>query len=109
MSEREPIRILHVADIHLGIESYGPLDPSTGLSGRVADFLRGLDQAVDEALAGGIDLVLFAGDFYRTRDPNPTYQRELARRIRRLSEAAIPTFLLAGNHDLPMATGRASS
>ncbi len=109
MTEERPIRILHLADIHLGVESYGPLDPTTGLSGRVGDFLRGLDQAIEEALSGEIDLVLFAGDFYRTRDPNPTHQRELARRIRRLSDAAVPTFLLAGNHDLPAATGRASS
>ena len=104
------IRLLHFADLHLGVENYGRLDPATGLSSRVADFLRAFDQLVEFALSEHIDLVLFAGDAFKTRTPSPTYQREFAKRIRRLAvEGAIPTFLLAGNHDLPNAAGRAHS
>ncbi len=101
------IRLLHFADLHLGMENYGRIDPATGLSTRLTDFLRSYDQVVDYALANGIGLVVFAGDAYKTRDPNPTYQREFARRIRRLSAAGIPTVLIAGNHDTPSAIGRA--
>jgi len=56
-----------------------------------------------------VDLVLFCGDAYRSRDPSQTHQREFARRLARLSEAGIPVFLLVGNHDLPHALGRASA
>ena len=59
------------------------------------------------ALANSVDLVLLAGDAYKGRDPSQTHQREFARRLRRLSAAGIPTFLLVGNHDLPAASGRA--
>ncbi|MHB1004624.1 MAG: metallophosphoesterase family protein [Chloroflexota bacterium] len=104
-----PIRILHVADIHLGTELYGKLNPATGLSTRVGDFLATLDRIVDDALAKKLDLALFCGDIYRTRDPNPTYQREFAMRVHRLASSGMPVFLLVGNHDLPVATGRASS
>ncbi len=104
-----PVRILHLADIHLGTELYGKLDAATGLSTRVGDFLVALDQAVDDALARHVDVFLFCGDAYRTRDPNPTYQREFALRVRRLASAGVQVFLLVGNHDLPLATGRASS
>ena len=104
------IRVLHFADLHLGVENYGRLDPATGLSSRVGDFLRALDSLVDYALSEQVDLVLFAGDAFKTRTPSPTYQRELAQRIRRLAvEGGIPTFLLVGNHDLPHAAGRAHS
>ena len=104
------IRVLHFADLHLGVENYGRLDPATGVSSRVADFLRAFDALVDHALSENVDLVLFAGDAFRTRTPSPTYQREFARRIRRLAvEAGIPTFLLVGNHDLPHAAGHAHS
>ncbi|MBU0493521.1 MAG: exonuclease SbcCD subunit D [Chloroflexi bacterium] len=102
-------RILHLADIHLGMENYGRLDPSTGLSTRAVDFLARLDELVDYARQNGVDLVLFAGDAFKTRDPNPTYQREFARRLVRLVRDGIPVFLLVGNHDLPNARGRASS
>ncbi len=101
------IRLLHLADTHLGVESYGRLDPATGLSSRLGDFLAVLDQVVDHAVAHRVDVVVFAGDAYKTRDPSPTHQREFARRIRRLCLAGIPCFLLVGNHDLPNAQSRA--
>jgi exonuclease SbcD len=103
------IRLLHFSDLHLGVENYGRLDPKTGLSTRLGDFLQSFDTIVEYALEEDVDLVLFCGDAYKTRDPNPTYQREFAKRIRRLSEADIPVFLLAGNHDLPLATGKADT
>jgi exonuclease SbcD len=102
-----PIKVLHFADVHLGAENYGRLDPSTGLSSRLTDFLSAIDRIIDVAVAEKVDLVVFAGDAYKTRDPSPTYQREFARRIRRLSQAGLPTILLAGNHDMPTAVGRA--
>jgi len=102
------IRILHFGDLHLGIENYGRFDPQTGLSSRLADFLRAFDQLVDFAARETVDLVVFAGDAFKTRDPSPTYQREFARRIHRLAcQLDIPTFLLVGNHDLPNAASRA--
>ena len=104
-----PIRILHFADLHIGMENYGRLDPETGLNLRVVDFLRRMDELVDYAIAHEADAVLFAGDAFRTRTPSPTHQREFAQRIRRLSEATIPTVLLAGNHDIPLMEQRASS
>lgn len=103
------MRLLHFADLHLGIENYGTIDPSTGLSTRVADFLAAFDAIVDRAIADPVDAVLFAGDAFKNRDPNPTIQREFARRIRRLSEARIPIVLLVGNHDLPNAATRATA
>jgi exonuclease SbcD len=102
------IRVLHFADLHLGVENYGRLDPTTGLSSRIADFLHVFDTLVDYALSEGVDLVLFAGDAFKTRTPSPTYQREFARRIRRLAVQGGPqVFLLAGNHDLPQVANRA--
>jgi exonuclease SbcD len=103
------IRILHLADLHIGMENYGRIDPATGLNGRVMDFLRQLGGVVDHALENEIDLVLFAGDAYKTREPNSTYRREFARRIKRLADAGIPVILLVGNHDLPAQERRASS
>lgn len=103
------IRILHLADVHLGVETYGRIDPSTGLNSRLLDFAAALDQVVDYALDGDVHLVLFAGDAYRNRDPNSTCQREFARRIWKLASNGVQVFLLVGNHDLPAAAGRANS
>ena len=103
------MRVLHFSDLHIGVENYGRPDPDTGLSTRLGDFLAALDQVVEFALAGSVDLVLLAGDAYKGRDPSQTHQREFARRLARLSAAGIPTFLLVGNHDLPNVVSRATA
>ena len=103
------MRILHFSDLHIGVENYGRIDPETGLSTRLGDFLDSLDQVVEFALNEGVDLVLLAGDAYKGRDPTQTHQREFAKRLNRLSQAGIPTFLLVGNHDLPAASSRATA
>ena len=103
------IRLLHFADLHIGVENYGRLDPRTGVNQRVLDFLLRLDEVIDHAIEHEADLVIFAGDAYKTRDPSPTYQRAFARRIKRLTDAGIPIVLLVGNHDLPTMPQRASS
>lgn len=87
--------------------NHGRHDAETGLPVRVMDFLRSLDEIVDTAIAEQVDLVLFAGDAYKDRNPAPTFQREWGRRIMRLSRAGIPTLLLIGNHDLSPALNRA--
>ncbi len=103
------MKIIHFADLHLGVESYGHIDPSTGLSSRLLDFLTTFDKLVDFAIDNKVDLVLFCGDTYKNREPSQTQQREFAKRIRQLSEAGIAVFLLIGNHDMPNAIGRATS
>ncbi len=103
------LKILHFADLHLGVETYGRLNPETGFSSRLDDFLRVFDEVVDYALNSQIDLVLFCGDAYKNREPTQTLQREFARRINRLATNGIPIFLLAGNHDLPNTVNRATA
>jgi exonuclease SbcD len=104
----ETIRLLHFADLHVGMENYGRLDPTTGTSSRVRDFLDRLDEVIDYALEHDADLAIFSGDAFKNRDPEPTQQREFARRMKRLSDA-VPTLLLVGNHDMPGMAAKANS
>jgi exonuclease SbcD len=101
------MKLLHFADAHIDMANYGRHDPATGLPLRVLDFLKSLDIIVETAIDEKVDMVIFAGDAYKDRSPAPTFQREWGRRIIRLSQAGIPTFLLVGNHDMSPAVGRA--
>jgi len=103
------IKLLHLADVHIGMENYGRLNPETGLNTRLHDFLDTLDEAVTRAVEERVDAVVVAGDVYKSRDPSPTHQRELARRIIRLIKNDVHVVLVPGNHDTPMAAGRATS
>ncbi|MBN1315490.1 MAG: exonuclease SbcCD subunit D [Anaerolineales bacterium] len=101
------VRILHFADAHIDMANYGRYDPESLLPVRVTDYLKSLDTIVDTAIEERVDLVIFAGDAYKDRNPSPTFQREWGRRIMRLSQAGIPTILIVGNHDVSPAAGRA--
>ena len=103
------MKFLHIADVHLGMENYGRIDPSTGLHTRLKDFIKCFSFAIDIALGEKVDLVIFAGDAYKNNNPSPTHQREFAQQIYRLSEAKIPVVLINGNHDNPVSFGKATS
>ena len=103
------MKFLHLADVHLGMENYGRIDPSTGLHTRLEDYIKCFSFAIDIALKEKVDLVIFAGDAYKNSNPNPTHQREFAKQIYRLSEADIPVVLINGNHDNPVSFGKATS
>jgi exonuclease SbcD len=104
----EPIRLIHFADVHVGMENYGRLDPLTGTSSRVRDFLDRIDEVIDYGIEHQADIAIFAGDAFKNRDPEPTQQREFAARIKRLADA-VPTLLLVGNHDMAGMAAKASS
>ena len=95
------MRIVHFSDVHIGVENYSRIDPKTGFSTRLLDFLNSFDQVIDYSINTNVDLVVFCGDAYKNRDPSQTHQREFAKRIALLSNKGIPTVLIVGNHDVP--------
>ena len=103
------VTFLHIADTHIGVETYGRLDAATGLNTRVIDFTKCLNFAFDVAIEREVDFVVFSGDAYKTCDPSATHQRQLARCVHRLAAARIPLVIVVGNHDAPVAFGKANS
>lgn len=103
------IKILHFADAHIDTYTGGKIDPQNGFSYHTNDFLKALDEIVDTAIAEQVQLVLFAGDAYRSATPVPTFQREWQRRIIRLSQARIPMLMIPGNHDISNGAFKASA
>lgn len=103
------MKLLHFADLHIGMTNYSKLDPETGLESRLVDFLKTFDFIVDTAIKEEVDAVLFAGDAYKSRDPTPTQQRGFGERIKRLAKNHMPVILVVGNHDTPNADGKANT
>jgi len=94
------IRILHLADLHIGAAF-----PSMGDRGeeRSRDFLSALLRAVEWATGDPkpVDLVAIAGDLFDTHDPDEglVYQVEAA--LEQLDRAGLPTLIVPGTHDAP--------
>ncbi|MFN3385063.1 MAG: exonuclease SbcCD subunit D [Candidatus Thermochlorobacter sp.] len=103
------MKILHTADIHIGYETHGRHDTKSGLNSRWLDTQKCLKFMVQKALEEDIDLFLFCGDAYKDSLPTPTEQRIFARALRPLLDKGIPTVFIVGNHDYPVAAGKANA
>lgn len=101
-----PLRFIHTADLHLGVDAIGPIDPDTQMNGRVMDYLDTLDSIIDFAEQERVHLALFSGDAFHRSIPNPAYVNAFGQRITRLKQLC-PVVLLVGNHDM-MKTDRSS-
>lgn len=101
------ISFIHIADLHYGVENYGHIDPNTGLHTRLQDFDACMRHIVDQAIAKNVDLVILAGDAYKTANPSPTQQKLLLHQLLRLQQSGIQVVIVVGNHDHPISFGKA--
>lgn len=90
------MRLLHLADLHLGAScsAFGPL--SAARRRAVVEAFRALpDVAIDRR----VDAVLFAGDLFDGPQPAPDLLAAARDTLRRFIDACIPVFIVPGNHD----------
>lgn len=89
-------RLLAIGDIHLGRQPsrLPPQLREQGLTPAAA-----LELAVDRAIEEAVAAVLLAGDVVEQEDDLYEALGDLERAVRRLDEAGIPVFGVAGNHD----------
>lgn len=103
------MRLVHLADIHLGFRQYQRQTP-TGINQREADVAFSLHRVIDKVIELQPDVVLIAGDvFHAVRPPNPAIlhaYKEFVRLRQALPNATV--VVIAGNHDTPKITGTGS-
>ncbi len=95
------MKIIHLADTHLGYRNFSKLDPDRGLNQRECDVYMRWHEAVDKAIELGPDLVIHAGDLFDSSRPAPRAIAEALDGFARLQEAGLPTIAIAGNHETP--------
>ena len=96
------MRLVHLADIHLGFRQYQRQTP-TGINQREADIATSLRRVIDAVIELRPDVVLIAGDVFHTvRPTNPAILHgflQFSRLMQMLPDATV--VMIAGNHDTP--------
>jgi DNA repair protein SbcD/Mre11 len=96
------MRLVHMADLHLGRRQHERL-ASDGVNQREADVALAFTRAIDTTIAIAPELVVIAGDIFDAPKPPVTAilhaNAEFYRLRRALPDAAI--VMVAGNHDTP--------
>ena len=93
----ETVRILFLADTHLGFDS--TLNPRIKRRRRSEDFYKNFMLALKPAYEKKIDIVLHGGDlFYRSKIPD-TLIDEVFEPIMEITKSGIPFLIVPGNHE----------
>jgi DNA repair protein SbcD/Mre11 len=95
MSER--IRILLLADTHLGLDL--PVRPRVERRRRGHDFLANYAAALAPALAGEVDVVVHGGDVFDSPRVSASVVHQAFAPLARVAGQGVPVFVVAGNHE----------
>ena len=73
--------------------------PETGLNLREQDGYDAFNKVIDEMIKSKVDIVLCSGDIFHSPTPSIRTIVECQNGLKKLSEANIPFYNIAGNHD----------
>jgi len=94
------MRVLHLADTHLGYSAYRKVTEE-GVNQREIDVYDAFIQCIDYAVKTKPDLVLHAGDLFDSVRPTNRAITVALQQILRLSKENIPFIVISGNHETP--------
>ncbi|MBX7138716.1 MAG: DNA repair exonuclease [Oligoflexia bacterium] len=98
---KSPLRLCHLADLHLGYRRYNRLTKA-GFNQREADVNIALREAFDRLIKLRPAAVLIAGDVFHTVRPSNAVLGFAFRELKRLTAALpAPVIIAAGNHETP--------
>lgn len=90
------IRLLHIADVHLGARFSAFGDLAGTRRKQVLEAFRALPERVQDLQ---VDALLVAGDLFDSPDPPADLRAAVAETLRRVSEVGAAVLVVPGNHD----------
>jgi exonuclease SbcD len=94
------MRIAHLADTHLGHRRFNHRNDE-GINECEADGYRVFEEAIDKAIAAGVDALVHSGDLFDVYHPSTRALGVALDGFAKLREAGIPALVIAGNHSTP--------
>ncbi len=84
------VKFAHIADVHLGGWKQQPMQDLN---------FESFKKTIDICLKSKLDFILFSGDLFDSAYPPIEILKETFGQFKRLKEAEIPCFIIAGSHD----------
>ena len=94
------MKLIHIADTHLGLSAFNRLDPESGMNLREKQVYENFLKAIDEIIRQKPDTLVHAGDLFDTVKPKTKSYTTVLEALDRLSEAGIPLVIITGNHSM---------
>jgi len=101
------MRIIHMADSHLGFSAYNKVDPY-GRNIVEEKIYEGFTETIDKIIDLHPDAIIHAGDVFHHVRPRIRTLFIFKREVEKLSKKKIPTIIISGNHDSPKSSSTTS-
>src|SRR5690554_6130096 len=93
-------KFIHAADLHIESPYKGVAQMNEALGkSLVKNGIKAYEKLIETALKEEIDFMLIAGDSFDSESGSLSAQYRFVRGLEKLKEAAIPVFIICGNHD----------
>ena len=93
------MRIAHFTDSHSGYSSGKKKHPETRINLREQDGYDALEEVISQIINEKPDIALCTGDIFHSPNPSIYTMVKVQEQLQRLSDAGIPFYNIAGNHD----------
>jgi exonuclease SbcD len=94
------MKLIHIADTHLGLAAFNRLDPESGMNLREKQVYDNFLKAIDEIIQQKPDVLVHAGDLFDVVKPKTRAYTTVLEALDRLHAAGIPFIVIAGNHSM---------
>ncbi len=94
------MKIVHIADTHLGLSQFNRLDPESGMNLREKQIYDNFLLAVERIIAEKPDVLVHAGDLFDQVKPKTRAYKTVMEALERLHAAGIPFVVITGNHSM---------
>ncbi|OPX69398.1 MAG: DNA double-strand break repair protein Mre11 [Methanoregulaceae archaeon PtaB.Bin009] len=94
------MKLIHIADTHLGLSQFNRLDPESGINVREKQIYDNFLSSVDRIISAKPDVLVHAGDLFDTVKPKTRAYTTVLEALERLHAAGIPLVVIAGNHSM---------
>src|SRR5208337_3629631 len=94
------MKLIHIADTHLGLSAFSRLDPESGMNLREKQIYDNFLAAIDVIIREKPDVLVHAGDLFDTVKPRTRAYTTVLDALTRLHEAGIPLVIVTGNHSM---------
>lgn len=93
-------KFIHAADLHIESPYKGVSQMNESLGKSLVEHgVKAYDSLIQAALDEAVDFMLIAGDSFDSESGSLSAQYRFVRGLERLNKAAIPVFIICGNHD----------
>ena len=94
------MKLVHIADTHLGLAAFSRLDPDSGMNLREKQIYDNFLTAIDVIIREKPDVLVHAGDLFDTVKPKTRAYTTVLDALTRLADAGIPLVIVTGNHSM---------